>query len=179
MSEGSSRNWIDRMGASKSGSPGSSLPPGMAAPQQSGGPDDYTTQLSLKEQQLVDGIDHRRVMLVAVESGAELERCTQMLDSFGPLEQMEARVAALQRTVHRSGSSRPALFGGFYLGRAQDEQELQDLIRRLNVAHEMQTRAERLRTDRTGVKAEYEREITQLEHRLAEMRARRARKLEA
>jgi hypothetical protein len=175
VSEGSSRNWIGRMGASKSGSPGSSLPPGMPEPAQSGGPDDYTTQLSLKEAQLVDGIEHRRVMLAAVESGAELERCIQMLDSFGPLEQVEARIAVLQRQVHRSGSPRPALFGGFYLGRSQDEQELQDLIRRLDVAHEMRARAERLRADRAGVKAEYEREITQLEHRLTEMRARRAR----
>jgi hypothetical protein len=176
VSEGSSRNWIGRMGASKSGAPGSSLPPGMAEPAQSGGADDYTTQASLKEEQLVDGIEHRRVMLAAVESGAELERCTQMLASFGSLEVMEERIAVLQRTVHRSGSSKPALFGGFYLGRSQDEQELQDLMRRLDVAHEMQTRAERLRTDRAGVKAEYEREIAQLESRLAEMRARRARK---
>jgi hypothetical protein len=175
VSEGSSRNWIDRMGASKSGSPGSSLPPGMAEPAQSGGPDDYTTQLSLKEEQLVDGIEHRRVMLAAVESGAELERCRQMLDSFGPLERMEARIAELQRRVHRSGTKRPATFGGFYLGRSQEERELQDLIRRLDVAHEMRARAERLGTDRAGVKAEYEREIRQLEHRLDEMRARRAR----
>jgi len=39
----------------------------------------------------------------------------------------------------------------------------------------MQARAERLRADPAGVRAEYEREISQLEHRLAEMRARRAR----
>jgi hypothetical protein len=175
VSEGSSRNWLGRMGASKSGSPGSSLPPGMAEPQ-SGGPDDYASQLSIKELQLVDGIEHRRVMLAAVESGAELERCQQMLESFGPLEAIERRIAVLQRQVHRSGSPRPALFGGFYLGRAQDEQELQDLMHRLDVAHELQARAERLRTDPAGVKAEYEREITQLEHRLAEMRARRARR---
>jgi hypothetical protein len=179
VSEGSSRNWIGRMGATKSDSPGSALPPGMAQPAQSGGPDDYSTQLSLKEQQLTDGIEHRRVMLAAVQSGAELERCTQMLDSFGPLDAIEKRIAALQRIVHRSGSPRPALFGGFYLGRSRDERELQDLVRRLDVAHEMQARAHRLRAEPAGVKAEYEREIAQLESRLAKMRARRARKLEA
>ena len=175
MSEGSSRNWIDRMGASRSGGPGASLPPGMAEPAQSGGPDDYATQLSLKEERLMDSIEHRRVMLAAVQSGAELERCLQMLESFGPLEPMKARIAELQHRVHRSGAKRPATFGGFYLGLSQEERELRDLMRRLDVAQEMRTRAERLRADRACVTAEYEREISQLEHRLAEMRARRAR----
>ena len=151
MSEGSSRNWIDRMGASRSGGPGASLPPGMAEPAQSGGPDDYATQLSLKEERLMDSIE------------------------FGPLEPMKARIAELQHRVHRSGAKRPATFGGFYLGRSQEERELRDLMRRLDVAQEMRTRAERLRADRACVTAEYEREISQLEHRLAEMRARRAR----
>jgi hypothetical protein len=171
----SSRQWLGRMGVSRSGGPGSSLPPGMAEPR-SGAADDYSSQLSFKEQQLTEGIEHRRVMLSAVESGAELERCEQMLGSFGPLEVMERRIAELQQRVHRIGSSRPALFGGFYLGRVQDERELQDLMRRLDIAHEMQARAERLRADPAGVRAEYEREISQLERRLAEMRARRARR---
>jgi hypothetical protein len=147
----------------------------MAEPAQSGGPDSYATQLSLKEEQLMDSIQHRRVMLTAVQSGAELERCLQMLESFGPIESMEARISELQRRVHRSGAKRPATFGGFYLGRSQEERELRDLMRRLDVAQEMQARAERLRTDRAGVKAGYEREISQLEHRLGEMRARRVR----
>jgi hypothetical protein len=171
----SSRQWLSRMGVSRSGGPGSALPPGMAAPQ-SGTPDDYDSQLSMKEQLLTEGIEHRRVMLSAVESGAELERCAQMLESFGPLDVLERRIADLQQRVHRVGSARPALFGGFYLGRVQDERELQDLMRRLDTARGMQARAERLHADPAAVKAEYEREIRQLEHRLAEMRARRARR---
>jgi len=115
MGEESSRTWLGRMGASRSGSPGLALPPGMAEPRSSG-VDDYVTQLSIEEQQLNDGIEHRRLMLSAVESGAELERCEQMLESFGPLEAMERRIADLQKRVHRIGSPRPALFGGFYPG---------------------------------------------------------------
>jgi len=41
--------------------------------------------------------------------------------------------------VHRSGAKRPATFGGFYLGRSQEERELRDLMRRLDVAQEMRT----------------------------------------
>ncbi len=137
--------------------------------------DSYASQLSLKEQQLTEGIEHRRAMLSAVESGAELERCEQMLDSFGPLDVLERRIADLQRRVHRVGSARPALFGGFYLGKVQDERELQDLQRRLDTARSLQIRAQRLRTDPSAVKSEYEREISALEYRLADMRARRAR----
>ena len=89
---------------------------------------------------------------------------------------LERRIADLQLRVNRVGSARPALVGGFCLGRVQDERELQDLMRRLDTARSLQARAERLYTDPAAVQAEYEREIGQLEHRPAEMRARRARR---
>jgi hypothetical protein len=169
VGEQSSRQWLGRMG----GHWEARVQTSMAAPEGGDTQDDHAAQLALKEQQLVDAIYHRTILLSAVESGAELERCEQMLQAFGPLEPLEARIAELERRVHRVGERRAALFGSFYLGKAREERELKDLRRRLAVALNMRDRAARLRAEPHAVKAELEQEIAQLQARLNAMRARR------
>lgn len=171
MNGESSKQWIGRMGGRGPGAPGSDLPPGMHEPQ-SDGADDYATQLAQKEQQLLDAIEHRRVLLRGIDSGEELARCESMLAAMGTPESFAPRIAELERRVHRAGA-KPSVFGGFYLGKASEELELTELIRRRDAAAVMRDRAERLRRDPAAVKADFTREISQLEHRLRQLRERR------
>jgi hypothetical protein len=173
MTGESSKQWFDRMGGRGPGAPGSDLPPGMPEPE-SDGADDYATQLAQKEQQLVDAIEHRRALLRGIAGGEELARCESMLAALGPPESFAPRIAQLERRVHRVGA-KPSVFGGFYLGRASEELELTELIRRRDAAAAMRDRAERLRRDPAAVAAPVEQEISQLEHRLRQLRERRRR----
>ena len=171
MSGESSKQWVGRMAGRGPGGPGSSLPPGMREPP-SEGADEYATQLQLKEQQLVDAIDHRRALLRGIASGEELRRCESMLEALGTPDSFAPRIAWLERRVHRAGR-KPSVFGGFHRGKASEELELVELIRRRDAAAAMRDRAEQLRRDPAAVAAAFEREISQLEHRLRQLRERR------
>lgn len=171
MSAGDSRQWVDRMGGRSPDGPGSDLPPGMTEPRRSGA-DDYETQLAVKEQQLVDAIEHRRGLIIGIESGEELRRCELMLGALGPLDRLEKRIATLEQRVHRAGARR-SVFGGFHLGKASEKRELEELIKRREVVCSLSLRADLLRRDPQAVKADFLAEITKLEHRLNRLRRRR------
>lgn len=171
---GSSRDWASRMGGKPTTGPGVSLPPGMAEPlHDTAEVDEYVTQTTLKEDQLLEAIQRRRAIIAGIRSGVELQRCLTMLAALGEPESFASRIAYLEKRVHRAGCKRPSLFGGFRLGTAREERELRDLVKRRDTAVTLSERVTLLQQDPDALVRHFEMETSRLEVRLRTLRERR------